>query len=207
MKKVYIGIDAHKESNVLALAFAGTAVPELYGKASADLKAFEAVLRRIMKKYDLVKEDIALCYEAGPTGFVLARRLIKLGFECIVVAPSKIPSKSGDRVKTDRRDARKLARLYRAGEITGIHIPSVEDEVIRDVCRGRTDAVDERSRTKKQLLSFMLRNGYRYKGTAHWTEAHMRYLREQVLADPAQKMVLGKKGSVRLIRYFVFKLP
>ncbi|MBC8206463.1 MAG: transposase [Kiritimatiellales bacterium] len=141
MRKVYIGIDAHKESNVVALAFSGAGEPELYGKASADLKAFEAVLRRIMKKHDLSKEDIALCYEAGPTGFVLARRLIKLGFECIVVAPSKIPSQSGDRVKTDRRDARKLARLFRDGELAGIHIPSVEDEVIRDVCRGRTDAV------------------------------------------------------------------
>ena len=190
MRKVYIGIDAHKESNVVALAFSGQLEPELYGKASADLKAFEAVLRRIIKKYDLSKEDIALCYEAGPTGFVLARRLIKLGFECIVVAPSKIPTKSGDKVKTDRRDARKLARLFRAGELEGIHIPDVEDEVIRDVCRGRTDAVNNLVRSKKQLLSFMLRNGYRYKGKAHWTEAHMRYLRELVLADPAQKVIL-----------------
>jgi transposase len=190
MTKVYIGIDAHKDSNVLALAFVGNEPPELYGKATADLKAFEAVLRRIMKKYNLSKEDMALCYEAGPTGFVLARRLIKLGFECIVVAPSKIPAKSGDRVKTDRRDARKLARLHRAGELEGIHIPSVEDEVIRDVCRGRTDAVNSTARTKKQLLSFLLRNGYRYKGKAHWGEPHMRYLRELVLADPAQKVVL-----------------
>ncbi len=190
MKKVYIGIDAHKDSNTIALAFAGKEPPELYGKASADLRVFEGAIRRIMKKYDLSKEDVALCYEAGPTGFVLARRLLKLGFECIVIAPSKIPQQSGDRVKTDRRDARNLARLFRAGELSGIHIPSVEDEVIRDVCRGRTDAVDERSRTKKQLLSFMLRNGYRYKGTSHWTEAHMRYLRELVLADPAQKIIL-----------------
>jgi transposase len=93
-------------------------------------------------------------------------------------------------VKTDRRDARKLARLYRAGELEGIHIPPVEDEVIRDVCRGRTDAVNEMARTKKQLLSFLLRSGYRYKGKARWTEAHMRYLRELVLADPAQKLIL-----------------
>lgn len=190
MKKVYIGIDAHKESNTLALAFAGKEPPELYGKVSADIRVFEAALRRIMKKHDLTKKDVALCYEAGPTGFVLARRLIKLGFECIVVAPSKIPSQSGDRVKTDRRDAKKLARLYRAGELEGIHIPSVEDEVICDVCRGRTDAVNSMARTKKQLLSFLLRNGYRYKGKAHWTEAHMRYLRELVMADPAQKMIL-----------------
>jgi len=190
MKKVYIGMDVHKETNVLALAFAGSQPPELYGKTSTDLKVFEAVLRRIMKKYELAKEDMALCYEAGPTGFVLARRLIKLGFDCIVVAPSKIPTPSGDRVKTDRRDAGKLARLLRAGELSGIHIPAVADEVIRDVCRGRTDAVNTLTRTKKQLLSFMLRNGYRYTGKAHWTEGHMRYLREQVLADPVQKLVL-----------------
>lgn len=190
MKKVYIGIDAHKESNTVALAFANNEMPELYGSVSADLRVFEAALRRIMKKYDLSKEDVALCYEAGPTGFMLARRLIQLDFECIVVAPSKIPTPSGDRVKTDRRDARKLARLYRAGELEGIHIPDVEDEVIRDVCRGRTDAVNTLARAKKQLLSFLLRNGYRYKGKAHWTEAHMRYLRELVLADPAQKVVL-----------------
>lgn len=190
MKKVYIGIDAHKESNVVSLAFAGVEEPVLYGKVSADLNRFLTALRKIKKQYGLEKDEILLCYEAGPTGFVLARRLIKLGYECLVIAPSKIPTQSGDRVKTDRRDARKLARLLRAGELSGIHIPSVEDEVIRDVCRGRTDAVDERSRTKKQLLSFMLRNGYRYKGTSHWTQSHMQYLRELVLADPAQKIIL-----------------
>ena len=79
---------------------------------------------------------------------MLARRLIKLGFDCIVVAPSKIPSKPGDKVKTDRRDARKLARLHRAGELTAVHIPDVEDEVIRDVCRGRTDAVNVLAQAK-----------------------------------------------------------
>jgi transposase len=131
-----------------------------------------------------------LCYEAGPTGFVLARRLIGLGYNCIVDAPSKTPTKSGDKVRTDKRDARKLARLHRAGELTAVHIPDVEDEVIRDVCRGRTDAVAEVKRCKQQLLGFLLRNGYRYSGKAHWTEAHMRYLRELVFAHRAQKMIL-----------------
>lgn len=190
MKRAYIGIDAHKESNTLACAFAGNEPPQLYGKVSSDLNRFLDALRRIQKKHALEKQEIALCYEAGPTGFVLARRLIKLGYDCIVVAPSKIPSKSGDRVKTDRRDALKLARLLRAGELSGIHIPSEDDEVVRDVCRGRTDAVNAMARTKKQLLSFLLRNGYRYTGKAHWTEAHMRYLRELVLSDPAQKIIL-----------------
>ena len=190
MKKVYIGIDTHKESNVLASAFAGRDEPQHLGKISADLNRFIDWLRKFQKKHDLGKDEIELCYEAGPTGFVLARRLIGLGYSCSVVAPSKTPKKSGDKVRTDKRDARKLARLHRAGELTAVHIPDVEDEVIRDVCRGRTDAVQEVKRCKQQLLGFLLRNGYRYTGKAHWTEAHMRYLRELVLAHRTQKMIL-----------------
>jgi len=190
MEKVYVGIDAHKDSNLLAHAFGGRAEAELIGRVSADLRATEASIRKFMKQHGLEKEQLRICYEAGPTGFVLARRLIHLGFDCIVVAPSKIPVKAGDKVKTDRRDARKLARLHRAGELTAVHIPDLEDEVVRDVCRGRTDAVGELTRAKKQLLSFLLRNGYRYSGKAHWTEAHKRFLRELVLPHPAQKLIL-----------------
>ena len=135
MKKVYIGIDAHKESNLVALAFDGRGDPEIYGKAPSDIPGFIKVLRRIMEKQHLLKEEIALCYEAGPTGFVLARRLRALEFECEVVAPSLIPTRASDRVKTDRRDARKLAGLYRAGQLTYVHIPDATDEVIRDVHR------------------------------------------------------------------------
>jgi transposase len=190
MKEVYIGIDAHKDSNTLSYAFAGREPARSLGSVSADLNRTLDALRRFQKKHTLERGQLHICYEAGPTGFVLARRLIGLGYDCIVVAPSKIPSKSGDRVKTDRRDARKLAGLHRAGELEGIHIPDVEDEVIRDVCRGRTDAVQELKRTKQQLLGFLLRNGYRYSGTSRWTEAHMRYLRELVMAHRAQKSVL-----------------
>jgi len=190
MKKVYIGIDAHKESNSLALAFTGTNAPEYYGKVSSDLNRFIKAIRGIQKKHGLAKDEVALCYEAGPTGFVLARRMIKLGYECQVIAPSLIPIQSGNRVKTDRRDARKLAGLFRAGQLICVHIPEVDDEVIRDVCRGRTDAVNERSRSRKQLGSFLLRNGYHYTGQSRWTEGHMRFLRELVLPHPAQKLIL-----------------
>lgn len=190
MTKVYIGIDAHKATNQLAYAREGRGLPENIGQVSADLNRTLDVIRRFMKTHGLEKDQLHICYEAGPTGFVLARRLIKLGFDCIVVAPSKIPQKSGDKVKTDKRDARKLARLHRAGELTAVHVPDIEDEVIRDVCRARTDAVNEMVRAKKQLLGFLLRNGYRYTGKANWTEAHMRYLRELVLPTPAQKVVL-----------------
>jgi transposase len=190
MKKAYLGIDSHKENNLVAVALAGRGDPELYGKAPADLDAFVRVLRRILTKYGLEKDEVALCYEAGPTGFVLARRLRSLGFECEVVAPSKIPNAAGDRVKTDRRDARKLARLFRAGDLVFVNVPDVADEVIRDVCRGRTDAAEVRARARQQLGALLLRNGYRYGGGSPWSEAHMRYLRELVLPDPAQKFVL-----------------
>ena len=190
MKKAYIGIDTHKDTNVLGFAFEGRGKAELIGRVSADLNRTLDAIRKFMKKHKLEKEQLHICYEAGPTGFVLARRLLKLDFDCIVVAPSKIPQKSGDKVKTDRKDARKLARFHRAGELTAVHIPDIEDEVIRDVCRARTDAVNAKVRAKKQLLGFLLRNGYRYTGKSNWTEAHMRYLRELVLPTPAQKIVL-----------------
>lgn len=190
MKKAYLGIDSHKEQNTIAVALAGRGDPELYGKAPADLDAFVRVLRRILAKYNLAKEDVAVCYEAGPTGFVLVRRLRELGFECEVAAPSLIPVRASDRVKTDRRDARKLAGLFRAGELGFVHVPDVADEVIRDVCRARTDAVDVQSRTRQQLGAMLLRNGHRYAGLSAWSEPHMRYLRELVLPDPAQKLVL-----------------
>ena len=190
MKKAYIGIDSHKEQNTVAVALAGRGDPEPYGKAPADLDAFVRVLRRVLAKYGLEKEDVAICYEAGPTGFVLCRRLRALGFECEVVAPSKIPKTDADRVKTDRRDALKLARLFRSGELVFVNVPDVADEVIRDVCRGRTDAAEVRGRARQQLGALLLRNGYRYGGGSPWSEAHMRYLRELVLPDPAQKFVL-----------------
>lgn len=99
-----------------------------------------------------------------------------------MVAPSLIPSRSGDRIKTDRRDALKLARLHRAGELTAVHVPDASDEAMRDLCRARTDAVQDQRRGRAQLKAFLLRNGYRYTGKSAWTEAHRRYLRE--LARP-----------------------
>ncbi len=189
MIKLYIGIDSHKASNSVAFAFAGTKPPEFFGKLSADIRRFQGSLYKILRKYNLKKDEIKLCYEAGPTGFVLARRLIGLGYDCIVAAPSLMPVKSGDKLKTDKRDAKKIAKLLRSGDLTPVHIPDPNDEVIRDVCRGRTDAVNERQRCQKQLGAFLLRNGYHYTGSTRWTQKHMTYLRDLVLPDPAQKLV------------------
>ena len=114
----------------------------------------------------------------------------QLGVECEVVAPSLTPTRSGDRVKTDKRDARKLARLLRAGELTAVYIPEATDEAIRDLCRAQTDAVDDRRRSRHRLKGFLLRHGYRYQGRSSWSAAHERYLRELVLPHPAMKVIL-----------------
>jgi transposase len=158
----------------------------LYGEISGDLGALEKVLRKVGG------EGIALhvVYEAGPTGFVVYRRLQQLGIECIVVAPTKTPQEKGLRQKTDRRDALLLARLHRAGELTAIHVPDAVDESVRDLTRARADAVHDLTRAKQRLKSFLLRQGYRYSGKANWSEAHQRYLRELVLPLPALKAVL-----------------
>ena len=190
MKKVYIGMDVHKEKTVIAIAFSGTDEAIHYGKCSSDAVRLVSALRKLLKKYELTKKDVRICYEAGPCGFALARHLLRLDFDVEIIAPSLIPSKKGDRIKTDKRDARKLARLFRAGELTAVHIPDSSDEVIRDLCRARTDAVDDSVRNRQRLLSFLLRNGHHYTGRSHWTEKHLRYLRELVLIDPVQKLIL-----------------
>jgi transposase len=100
------------------------------------------------------------------------------------------PTRSGDRIKTDKRDARKLARLLRAGELTPVYIPEPTDEAIRDLCRARTDAIDDRRRARHRRKAFLLRHGYRYQGKSAWTAAHQRYLRELVLPHPAMKVIL-----------------
>jgi transposase len=162
MKKLYIGLDVHKNSVVGATAHADGSEPEHYGKWGGSNLCTERALRKLLKKFDLKKEEVKICYEAGPTGFVLARRLLQLGYDCIVVAPSEVPKKPGEKVKTDRRDARKQARLLRAGELKPIRIPDPHDEAVRDLGRARTDASEARTKCKQQLSMFLLRNGINY---------------------------------------------
>ncbi|MCX6952241.1 MAG: IS110 family transposase [Verrucomicrobia bacterium] len=183
----YVGLDVHKDTTVIAVADGGRdGEVRLYGEISADLGALEKVLRK------LGGEGITLhvVYEAGPTGFVIYRRLQQLGIDCIVVAPTKTPVEKGPRQKTDRRDAILLARLHRAGELTAIHVPDAVDESVRDLTRARADAVHDLTRARQRLKSFLLRQGYRYSGKANWSDAHQRYLRELVLPLPALKAVL-----------------
>jgi transposase len=188
-RKLYLGLDVHKDSITIAIAVEGrNGEVRLYGTISNDLQALEKALRKICQAHGGARLEV--CYEAGPCGFGIARRLAQLKVACTVVAPSLLPQRSGDRVKTDKRDARKLARLLRAGELTAIYIPESTDEAIRDLCRARTDAVDDRRRSRHRLKGFLLRHGYRYQGKSAWSAAHERYLRELVLPHPAMKVIL-----------------
>jgi len=186
---LHIGLDVHKDSITIAIAEPGPKGEiRLFGTITNDLGRLEHALGRIRKAHP--GATLELAYEAGPCGFVIARRLQQLKVPCLVAAPSLIPKQPGSPFKTDQRDARTIARLLRAGELTGVYIPEATDEAIRDLCRSRTDAVDDLRRCRFRLKAFLLRHGYRYQGKASWSQAHMRYLRELVLPHPAMKAIL-----------------
>jgi len=147
-----------------------------------------AAVDKLLKKLALDGVELHLVYEAGPCGFVLCRHLRAKGFHCDVVAPSLIPKKASDRVKTDRRDADQLARLYRAGELTAIHVPDQEDETLRDLVRARFSAMTDQRQARNRLKGFLLRQGFRYTGKSSWNDAHRRYLCGLVMPQAPQQI-------------------
>jgi transposase len=168
----YVGLDVHKETIVVAAAGGGLRgdVRE-YGRIANTSAALDRLLR------NLGGDGVTLrfCYEAGPCGYGIQRRLSARGHECVVVAPSLIPKRAGDRVKTDRRDAASLAKLHRAGELTAVWVPDVGHEAMRDLVRARLDAVHSLRRARQQLSGFLLRQGCHY-GRPAWTKLHRRWL-------------------------------
>jgi len=157
-----------------------------YGKIGGTMDALDKTVRKLRSN----GSPLRFVYEAGPCGYELYRHLTEQGFVCKVVAPSKTPRKSGDRIKNDRRDAETLARLERAGELTAIYVPHEEDEAMRDLTRAREDAVKALRTARQQLGAFLLRYGKRYPGKASWTPAHRRWLSDIALAHPSQQIVL-----------------
>jgi len=182
---LHVGLDVHKETIAVALASGDGSVVH-YGDIPGHLQAVHTLLKKLQKP----GQELRFCYEAGPCGFVLCRHLRRKGLVCQVVAPSLIPQKAGDRIKTNARDAAQLARLFRAGELTAVRVPDETDEAIRDLIRGRLSAVFDQRRARQRLKGFLLRLGFRYPGKTSWTPAHMNYLSKLKMPHPAQQIVL-----------------
>lgn len=179
----YVGLDAHAQTSAIAVARAGSAEPRFIGTVGAKFPELEKALGKLGRGCDL-----RIVYEAGPCGFAMVRQLREAGYACEVVAPSKIPRRPGDRVKTDRRDALTLAGLARAAQLTFVTVPDERDEAIRDLSRARVDAVRARLKARQQLKALLLRHDRRYTGKSSWTAAHERYLSEISFAYPAQEI-------------------
>jgi transposase len=181
----FVGMDVHKASiNVAVLAPGVTQHVEwkLDNRATAVAK----LARRLKEDSD---GEVVACYEAGPCGFALMRQLTSLGVPCKVIAPALIPKQAGNKVKTDRRDAQKLASLFRAGLLTEVHPPTADQEAVRDLCRARDDARDDRQRARHRLGKFLLRHGLSYDGSS-WTRPHRAWLSTLRFEHPAAQATL-----------------
>jgi transposase len=183
---LYVGLDVHKDSIAVAYVAKEHDAEAIYlgtiGTRQCDI---DQLVRKLQSK----AKYLVFVYEAGPCGHWLYRYLTRRGHVCWIVAPSLIPKKAGDRVKTDPRDAVQLARLMRSGDLTRVYVPTVEDEAIRDLTRAREDALRDLKAAKSRLKAFLLRHDIRYTGRATWGPAHLRWLAEVVCATPAQQIV------------------
>jgi transposase len=184
----YVGLDVHKATIAVAVADAAGGEARWVGTLPHQPEAVARLVRKLGPAARLV-----CCYEAGPCGYGLQRQLVALGAQCVVVAPSLIPTRPGDRVKTDRRDALKLARLLRSGELTAVWVPEAAHEALRDLTRARGDARDELHRARQRLGKLLLRLGvHPPAGVRAWSKRHREWLDTVRLAHPPQQIVLGE---------------
>ena len=183
--EAFVAFDSSKLRNAVAIADAGRAGEVRFlGEIDNTGAATAKLVGKLAAKY----ERLTFCYEAGPTGYGLYRQIKSLGHECVVVAPSLIPKKSGDRVKTNRRDALNLVKLLRAGELTAVWVPDPRHEAMRDLTRARGAAVEDLRAKRQQVTSLLLRRGLHYPGTKTWTKTHMSWLASQKLEHPEQRI-------------------
>ncbi|BED89092.1 IS110 family transposase [Pseudoalteromonas sp. MM1] len=186
---LFIGLDTHKEFNEVAyIEEHRGAQPVHLGRISSSKVAVQKLVRQFESKYP--GATLHFVYEAGPCGYWIYRLITSLGHCCYVVAPSLIPKKPGEKIKTDKRDALKLAKLLKSEDLTPIYVPEPEDEAVRDLSRAREVAMKDLKDAKYQLKALLLRNNINYKGTANWSQKHLRWLTELVLPHPAQHIVL-----------------
>lgn len=181
----FVGMDVHAETIAVAVA-EGRSEARSLGIVPNRPEAVRRVLGKLGKL-----ETVRVCYEAGPTGYALYWQLTKLGVQCEVIAPSLVPTKAGERIKTDRRDAEKLARAYRAGDLTPVWVPDAKHEAIRDLVRAREAAKEDQLRAKHRLLKYLLRYGQRApEGCRSWTAAWWQWVRGLELEHVEQNMTL-----------------
>ena len=179
----FLGLDVHAETIAVAIA-----EPDGEVRSLGTIANREDSIRKLIRKLGPA-ENLRACYEAGPTGFVLYWQLSQLGVACAVIAPTLVPKKPGDRVKTDRRDALKLARSHRSGDLTAVWVPDGASEALRDLVRQREAAKQDQLRARHRLTKFLLRSGQRPPlGLKAWTERWMRWLAQVRYTQPAQEV-------------------
>lgn len=184
---LYVGLDVHKESITVAYAI-GAGEVELMSKIGTTPTDIDRLCKRLQSK----ARHVRVVYEAGPCGYGLYRRLARQKFDCMVCAPSLIPRKPGERVKTDRRDAIKLVRSLRAGDLSAVYVPSVEDEAFRDLARAWASARNDLKQARQRLKSFLLTHGVRYIGRADWGVAHRRWLSKYAFESPWRQLAFDE---------------
>lgn len=185
----YIGLDVHKESIAVAVARAGREVPVSRGEIANRPKALVKLVERLNREFG--GEVLRFGYEAGPCGYGLYRQLLGLGQDCQVVAPSLIPRKPGERIKTDRRDACKLAGALRSGDLTAVWVPDEEQEALRDLTRARDDLKAQERKARQQLNAFVLRHGHAWPSNkTRWTQRHYGWLESLIFSHDWQYVVL-----------------